>query len=73
MQRWLRRLLGGESPPKPKPAPEKASPQNQADQAREYLSRKKRRYSNHSVAVMTPAIARNLALAWVFLSLGRSS
>jgi len=39
MQRWLRRLLGGGSPPKPKPAPEKTSPQAQSDQAREYLSR----------------------------------
>jgi hypothetical protein len=41
MQRWLRRLLGGESPPQPKPtpAPEKVSRQSQMDQAREYLSR----------------------------------
>jgi hypothetical protein len=39
MQRWLRRLLGGGRPPKPQAAPEKASPQDQIEQARDYLSR----------------------------------
>src|SRR3972149_9318372 len=39
IQRSIRPLLGGGSPPKPKPAPEKTSPQAQSDQAREYLSR----------------------------------
>lgn len=39
MQRWLRRLLGVETPTKPRPALEREAPPTQTHQAREYLDR----------------------------------